>query len=600
MSDTPQEPLPPTVPPVVWTWSALAAVALVVATAVAPPAWPPGPDASWSTLLLVAAGAAILGRVTVNIAVGGVLQTTSIDEAVVILAVGLLDPLWGLAALFLGQLVIQLTTFHRTALKFVFNVAWSIVATLAAYGAFALVAGSEPSVLQRDLGLLAAAVTYPLVNLVALTHIRSAHDRLPFSEVARGELGGAYPTSVAIGGVGIVGLRLLDTAPELLPLLLLPAVLGHTRAARTREAQQHTAEERDKLMRTIEGTSDGIALLDGYGHVEVCNRAFGEILDVRPDRLVGQRLEDHIALTNAQGLPLRFEDPTATPDAPHRTVDADNHVSDPPRVVAVDSTTLFDAETMPSGQVVIIRDVTRQREVDNLHADLVSRVSHELRTPLTTIAGFTETLLNRWTEFDEEQRLRCVEVVDRGTRRLSRLVMALQAQAGVQHAGLSPHPSAVDVAASVSDAIVDLAHEIDVPVQVTSMGPVAATVDEVHLRQIVDNLLVNAATYGAPPIEVRLTRQHDHVRIAVRDHGPGVPDDFLPRLFEPFSQASMGDRRTARGLGLGLSIVRSLVDANGGRITYRAAEGGGALFTVDLPVASGSGVRGAPDRSRTG
>ncbi|HMC70970.1 MAG TPA: ATP-binding protein, partial [Mycobacteriales bacterium] len=120
-------------------------------------------------------------------------------------------------------------------------------------------------------------------------------------------------------------------------------------------------------------------------------------------------------------------------------------------------------------------------------------------------------------------------------------------------------------------------------------GAVAAVVvaDDEHLRRVLINLLDNAVKYGAEPVTIEVVENDGTVRVAVRDSGDGVPDEFRPRLFEKFAQASSGSKRKATGTGLGLSIVRGLVDAMAGDVWYEPPTGersGG--FVVQLPRAS--------------
>lgn len=110
---------------------------------------------------------------------------------------------------------------------------------------------------------------------------------------------------------------------------------------------------------------------------------------------------------------------------------------------------------------------------------------------------------------------------------------------------------------------------------------VPLTADDLHT--VLANLLTNAALYGAPPVEVHATALGDRVELAVTDHGPGLPGGTVERVFEPFAQASVGLRRTAHGLGLGLAIVRALAASAGGDVRYETPDDGGARFVVGLP-----------------
>jgi signal transduction histidine kinase len=132
--------------------------------------------------------------------------------------------------------------------------------------------------------------------------------------------------------------------------------------------------------------------------------------------------------------------------------------------------------------------------------------------------------------------------------------------------------------------VTDTVEELHVDGVVTVVdGPVHVEADRDHVVRIVGNLVTNAGKYGAGPIEVRVRRNGGLASLEVRDHGDGVPEAFVPVMFDTFTQADRGDTRSARGLGLGLSIVASLAEANNGKVRYEPA-GPGARFVVELPA----------------
>jgi signal transduction histidine kinase len=141
----------------------------------------------------------------------------------------------------------------------------------------------------------------------------------------------------------------------------------------------------------------------------------------------------------------------------------------------------------------------------------------------------------------------------------------------------------VDLADAVAAAACTV--HLDVEVDASDLSP-HARVDARRLDQILTNLLSNAGKYGAPPIEVRIEPLDDQVRVAVSDHGPGVPAEFVPQLFERFTQANAGSRRSANGFGLGLAISAELAGLNDATLTYEPPPGGGATFVLLLPAAS--------------
>lgn len=215
--------------------------------------------------------------------------------------------------------------------------------------------------------------------------------------------------------------------------------------------------------------------------------------------------------------------------------------------------------------------------------DFVSTAAHDLRNPLLVVTGYSELLLERWTEVEEDERKRWVAVVERQGRHLSRLVDDLLTLSRIEADSIEPQFDAVPLAKSLSDAAEYYARDHDV--RVGADPDVTVWADPEHVHRIVANLVGNAVKYGAPPIEVIALGNGEWVDITVRDHGDGVPPDFEPRLFGKFARAD--DVREHDGAGLGLSIVAGLARVNGGAVWHERAEGGGAVFGVRLPRAAG-------------
>ena len=225
-------------------------------------------------------------------------------------------------------------------------------------------------------------------------------------------------------------------------------------------------------------------------------------------------------------------------------------------------------------------------EANRSKDEFLSMTSHELRTPLTPMGGMLETLELRWDDLSDARRRELVTVVARHTRRLEQLVDDLLTMASVSAGRLNVSPRPVAVRGAVQEAVESVFPE-ERTVQVDGVpDDLTAVVDRDHLQQILINYLTNALKYApSGPIAVTAEAVVDQVHVRVLDRGPGVADDFVPSLFQPFEQHERGDRRTVRGTGLGLSVVRALADANGGRAWYEPREGGGSSFAVALPRA---------------
>ncbi len=221
------------------------------------------------------------------------------------------------------------------------------------------------------------------------------------------------------------------------------------------------------------------------------------------------------------------------------------------------------------------------RMADATKNDFVSTVSHELRTPLTAIRGFAQTLLMRWDRLDDEQRQTLIATIDRQGGRQQRLIEDLLTVSRMRAGSLVAHAETFDVR-EVVESCVSVVGRDGVDVRVPHGATAHADPD--HVAQVLCNLLTNAKKYGAAPFVITATLDQDQLRLAVRDHGPGVPAAFVGRLFDRFEQASTGDQRTSAGLGLGLAISRELCELNGGDLVHVPTSGAGAKFVMALPA----------------
>jgi signal transduction histidine kinase len=232
--------------------------------------------------------------------------------------------------------------------------------------------------------------------------------------------------------------------------------------------------------------------------------------------------------------------------------------------------------------VLACRSLERDRlqHLADAREQLIAAVSHELRTPLTPIVGFSELLLQQREQLTDGTR-QAAEVIHRNGRHLTSLVDDLLQVSRNRQEQIPVDPATVRLDTHLAELVLDREHdgiELQVPTGTS------AWVDRTHLTQIVTNLLDNAVRYGRAPIVVSSSDVGDGVEVQVTDHGEGVPDWFVAELFDEFAQATKGDRRSTLGLGLGLSIARTLAQANGAVLTHRPDDRG-ACFVLTLPRA---------------
>jgi two-component system sensor kinase len=224
---------------------------------------------------------------------------------------------------------------------------------------------------------------------------------------------------------------------------------------------------------------------------------------------------------------------------------------------------------------------TELRRLDELKSDFVAMVSHELRSPLTSILGYCSTMMRHWDKVDDERKRSFIDIINRQSQRLSGLVNDLLEMSRIESGKLDTRLLPMPLRPLVEELAVDYRPRIP-DLRVTGDVDCHVVADIEHLRRVLINLLDNAIKYGAPPVSIDITCEADVVCIAVRDSGPGVEEEFRPRLFEKFAQASSGSTRNATGTGLGLSIVKGLAEAMLGTVTYEPPDVRGGAFVIAL------------------
>jgi two-component system OmpR family sensor kinase len=232
----------------------------------------------------------------------------------------------------------------------------------------------------------------------------------------------------------------------------------------------------------------------------------------------------------------------------------------------------------------------RQASEDRLRRFLAD-ASHELRTPLASIRGYAE-LFRMGAAREPEEVAKAMRRIEDEAARMGVLVEDLLMLARLDEIAEAPH-SEVRLDTLAGDAVDDArATAPERPIELVEDGEAVVMGDAHQLRQVLGNLLRNALVHtpAGTPIEVAVAVDGAVVRVAVRDHGPGLPSEDPDALFERFWRAEGGRERGKAGAGLGLAIVAAIVDAHGGEVGAANASGRGAVFTVRLPVA------GARDR----
>jgi len=344
---------------------------------------------------------------------------------------------------------------------------------------------------------------------------------------------------------------------------------------RSRKQQRKLARTLNRFEEAAAALPDGIVVLSTNGVIEWFNTAARDTLGLRSPQDIGQRIAnllrhpDFIEMLGASG--------------PSRTIEL---------ISPINSEIMLTAQIVPYGReqhLLVTRDITRMRHLEQVRRDFVANVSHELRTPLTAIRGYVEALMDGPASPEDTQRF--LEIIARHSARMERLVKDLLRLARLDAGQEALEVAATSVEGLFAGVVSDLQPAIDQRRQTVdiTVDPDLSTVrvDPAKMHDVLRNLVENASAYAPEGSRIMLAGEAtaSQVRLIVADTGHGIPETELSRIFERFYRVDKARSRESGGTGLGLSIVRHLVELHGGHVSVANRPEGGAQFTITLPKA---------------
>lgn len=339
--------------------------------------------------------------------------------------------------------------------------------------------------------------------------------------------------------------------------------------------------ERDHLSAILTGMVEGVLVIDRDGQVIVANPAVEKILGA-PASVIGLSLQQAVENDETRRLIEACMHGEVTETELELTDERGTSIAVYVRPLP---------ESAGGAVVAVLRDQTALRKLMTVRRDFVANVSHELRTPVTAIQGYAETLLRNNT--DAETSKQFLEIVHRQALRLGGLVEQLLAlselEARVRDDIAREKVKLVSIAQHVAETVRGRADQRRIRVSIDVANDLVALADPEGVERAILNLVDNAVKYGSDGGEVKITGARDgsRVKVTVSDDGPGIAPNHLPRLFERFYRVDPGRSRSQGGAGLGLSIVRHLVESMDGTIDVTSDVGKGARFVVTLPAPAG-------------
>jgi PAS domain S-box-containing protein len=361
-----------------------------------------------------------------------------------------------------------------------------------------------------------------------------------------------------------------------------------------------------------------VVVADEVGRIVVFNRVAARLTGLDPAEMIGKFVFDVLPLRDADdrdwwvyadpyhGLPTRTRHPERSlylTDGTEVLVSV-GYVRD--RHPAEDRRGPGSVRRL----VITLRDAHQRERLERSRAELVSTVAHELRSPLTSVKGFTATLLSKWGRFTDDQKRVMLETVNADADRVTRLITELLDVSRIESGRMEMHRQLVDlpdrarriIAGRVAAGEAEDRFRLEV-----HSGLPETWLDADKIDQILGNLVENAVRHGAGIVTIVVEPAHleagqeagppvgepDAAAVSVRDQGEGISPDVAPRVFRQFwrGKPRSGSRRGQHGggTGLGLYIVKGLVESHGGTIGVRRAPGGGAEFRFIVPAGTATG-----------
>lgn len=365
------------------------------------------------------------------------------------------------------------------------------------------------------------------------------------------------------------------------------------------KAKEKLAEEGNKLQTILSSIGDGLILIDGSYRIALVNPSASRMFGMTDEELLGQDLRSVITLwrKSKDVVPPTswpIEEVFLTKKVITGTLEDNLSISTekhPEKIPIVFS--LAPLGGGHAGVVIIFRDATRDRELDEAKSGFISVASHQLRTPLTSIRWYSEMLLSQDAGPLNDAQKDFMNEIHGGAERLYQTVDLLLGISRVESGKLKMDRAPIDVGVFTSDITKEMRSQIEMKnlslsVVPPDREPVIVWLDSLTLRQVIINLISNAIRYtndrGLIEIKWWMGDEGREVVYMVHDNGIGIPEKERSRIFSKFFRAENARSQVPDGSGLGLALVKELVESWGGKIWFDTAEGQGATFFFTIPL----------------
>jgi PAS domain S-box-containing protein len=370
---------------------------------------------------------------------------------------------------------------------------------------------------------------------------------------------------------------------------LLVLSLNNRKLSEADKSQKQAIVKSDAILRSI---GEGVIVFDAQGGVVATNKVAEKLLGFREEQLKGGKYTDLVKATDEEGASIgAAERPVNRVIATKKAVATNiyyvrkNGATFPAQI----SVAPIMLDGVLDGAIEVFRDIYREKEIDRSKTEFVSLASHQLRAPLSTVNWYTEMLLAGDAGKINQEQKRFISEIHRSNRRMTELVSSLLNVSRLELGTFSVEPEPTDIVKLAQNTIQDLepqifARKLDFREQYDSKMPII-NVDPKLMRIVIENLASNAIKYTPETgrVTLSITRSGHITQITVQDTGLGIPAAQQERIFSKLFRADNVKTRETSGTGLGLYLVKSIVDYSGGKIWFKSREGKGTTFFVHIP-----------------
>jgi PAS domain S-box-containing protein len=357
---------------------------------------------------------------------------------------------------------------------------------------------------------------------------------------------------------------------------------------------QQVKAERERLNAIIENSGDGVMMINPYRIIQTWNRALANLTGITADTAIGRPCYEVLNLRTRQGASVcHTACPLLNPPTDGRLyAEGIHHRADGLAIVLADNYSVQKDQEDDINQIIAnVRDMTRLQEAEELKQTLLSVISHELKTPVSIIKGYAGTLAREDAHWDKNTLADGLAVIEEEADRLDRLITNLLEASRLQSGGLKLRLSYLNLADLARAAVEKLQATTAKHTLELDFSPDFPSIngDQERLREVLTNLIGNAIKYSPEGGLIKvggLTGPNNTVRCYVRDQGIGIPPADQERIFERLYRVDNRLTRQTPGTGLGLFLVKAVVEAHGGRVWVDSTPGQGSTFWVELPVLS--------------